>query len=146
MTIQGQSANYVATQRLTLMLSSFGSYVAYRCPRKFGTGVVGVNGTSGALIFVVTWPLFRGPAVSWASVAGANLWAKNEKTTVLGIFISVFVEITRKVSFTITTRFWTLQSSYYERLKLVITYPSDWRGWHIVQADNFLGNQAGTRR
>jgi len=50
------------------------------------------------------------------------------------------------VSFTITTTFLTLQSSYCERLKLVIACPSDCRGWYIVQADKFLGNQAGTRR
>ena len=101
---------------------------AYKLP----PGGVGVNGTSGALVFVVTWPLFRGPAVSCASVAVANLLAKNEKTTVLRIFTSVFVEITRKASFTFTATFLTLQSCYYERLKLVITCPSDCRGWHTV--------------
>jgi len=66
--------------------------------------------------------------------------------TVLRIFTSVFVEITRKVSFTITTKLLTLQISYYERLKLVITCPSNCRGWYIVQADDFLGKQAVTRR
>jgi len=85
------------------------------------SGGVGVNGTSGALIFVVTCPLFRGPAVSCASVAVASLLAKNEKTTLFHIFRSVFVKITRKMSFSITTTFLTPQSSYYERLKLVIT-------------------------
>jgi len=72
--------------------------------------------------------------------------AKNEKTTVLRIFTSVLVEITRKVKFTITTTFLTLQSSYYERLKLVITFSSDCIGWYIVEADDFWGKQAGTRR
>jgi len=83
-------------------------------------GGVGVNGTSGTLTSAVTWPLFRGPAVSCASLTVANLLARNEERTVLRTFISAFFETTRKVCFTVTTRFLTLQSSYYKLFKLVI--------------------------
>jgi len=56
----------------------------------------------------------------------------------------VFVKVTRKVSFTITTTFLTLQKSYYERLKLVITCLSDCRCWYIYcPTRRFFGKPGG---